>query len=118
MTGATIDPLLPLAFGMHSNRGVYAVLLGSGASRAASIPTGWEIVGDLIRQLAGLKGGNCEPDPYAWYHTTFGGTADYSDLLGKLARRPAERQQLLRAYFEPTPEEAERGLKQPTKAHQ
>jgi hypothetical protein len=30
---------------------------------------------------------------------------------------PAERQQLLRQYFEPTPEEAEQHLKVPTLAH-
>jgi hypothetical protein len=32
-------------------------------------------------------------------------------------RLPAERQQLLRGYFEPTEEEAEQGIKSPTPAH-
>jgi hypothetical protein len=34
-----VDPTLPLAFSVHSGPGVYAVLVGSGVSRAAGIPT-------------------------------------------------------------------------------
>jgi len=41
------DPLTQLAFSIFENKGVYAVLLGSGLSRAAEIPTGWEITLDL-----------------------------------------------------------------------
>jgi hypothetical protein len=37
------DPLTQLAFSVYENKGVFAVLLGSGLSRAAEIPTGWEI---------------------------------------------------------------------------
>lgn len=39
-----IDPLYSLALSMESNPGIYALLLGSGVSRIAGIPTGWEIV--------------------------------------------------------------------------
>ncbi len=112
-----IDPLLSLAFSVHSNKGVYTLLLGSGVSRAAGIPTGWEIVLDLIRKLAHLKGEECEPDPAAWFTTAFGKKPDYSELLDMLAKSPAERSQLLRGYFEPTDEERERGQKIPTEAH-
>ena len=42
---------------------------------------------------------------------------DYSDLLDQLPGTPAERQQLLRGYFEPNEQEREEGLKQPTAAH-
>jgi hypothetical protein len=38
-----IDPSTALAFSLFENKGVYALLLGSGLSRAAQIPTGWEI---------------------------------------------------------------------------
>jgi hypothetical protein len=51
-----IDPILSLAFGIQSNPGVYALLLGSGVSRGAQVLTGWEIVLDLIRKLAALRG--------------------------------------------------------------
>ena len=47
-----IDPIVCLSFSVYSNPGVYALLLGSGISRAAKIPTGWEIVIDLIEKKA------------------------------------------------------------------
>ncbi|MEI9948241.1 MAG: SIR2 family protein [Pseudomonadota bacterium] len=113
-----MDPTLSLAFAMHSNRGVYALLLGSGISRSAAIPTGWEVVVDLIRKLAAMQGASCDPNPETWFLDTYGEEATYSGLLKKLCRTPAERQQLLRRYFEASPEEAASGQKQPRKAHQ
>ena len=112
-----IDPTLALAFAIHSNKGVFALLVGSGLSRSAGVMTGWEIVLDLIRRLAALTNEDCEPDPAAWYRRRFGEEADYSKLLNQLARSPAERQQLLRTYFEPTEDEREQRLKTPTPAH-
>jgi len=112
-----IDPVHSLAFSMQANRGVYAVLLGSGISRAAGIPTGWEITLDLVRKLAVLCDEACEPDPEFWYRTKFGKPADYSELLDALTRTQAERQQLLRQYWEPDAGEREEGKKQPTAAH-
>ena len=35
-----------MAFNLHNSPGVYALLLGSGISRDAGVPTGWEIVKD------------------------------------------------------------------------
>ena len=112
-----IDPAISLAFTMHSNRGVYAILLGSGVSRSAGIPTGWEVVLDLLRKLAYIMGQDCEPDPSAWYENIFGEEPEYSKLLDEISKSPAERQQLLRNYFEPSEEEREQGLKVPTAAH-
>jgi hypothetical protein len=102
---------------MHANPGVYALLLGSGVSRAAKIPTGWEVVLDLARKLATLVGEECEPDPAAWYRGKFGRDPDYAELLDAIGKTPTERQQLLRAYFEPSADEREQGFKQPTRAH-
>jgi len=96
---------------------VYALLLGSGLSRSAGIPTGWEVVIDLIRKLASLMKADCEPRPEEWYVKTFGEQPDYARLLDEIAKSPAERQQLLRGYFEPTEEEREQGMKIPTRAH-
>lgn len=112
-----IDPIHSLAFSIQSNRGVYAVLLGSGISRSAKIPTGWDITLDLVRKLASVSGQVCEPSPDEWYQDTFGKAPDYSELLDSLAKTPAERQQLLRNYWEATVEEREEGAKQPTQAH-
>jgi hypothetical protein len=112
-----IDPLQSLAFSIQAGRGVYAILLGSGVSRGAGMPTGWEITLDLIRRLAALHKENCEPDPERWYVSKFGKSAEYSDLLDSVVTTPAERQQLLRAYWEPNEKEREEGAKQPTTAH-
>ena len=112
-----IDPVHSLAFSIQANRGVYAVLIASGVSRAAKIPTGWEVTLNLIHKLAKLHNEKCEPDPERWYLKKFEKDASYSDLLNELAKTQAERQQLLRAYFEPTDEEREEGEKAPTAAH-
>lgn len=112
-----IDPIHSLAFTIHANPGVYAVLVGSGLSRAAKIPTGWEITVDLVRKLAAVRKESCEPDPERWYADTFNEPADYSKILDEIAKTPAERQQLLRRYWEPNAKEFEDGDKQPTAAH-
>jgi SIR2-like protein len=112
-----IEPMISLAFSVHSSRGAYVLLLGSGVSRAAGIPSGWEVVLDLIERVATLRGDDTAGDPAAWYQAHYGGEPDYAVLLGELAASPAERSRLLRAYFEPTEDEREQGLKLPTAAH-
>lgn len=112
-----IDPIHSLAFSIQANRGVYAVLLGSGVSRVAKVPTGWEITLDLVRKLAEVSGESCEPTPEQWYRKKFGRDPDYSALLDAIAKTPAERQQLLRGYWEASEQEREEGAKQPTAAH-
>lgn len=112
-----LDPLVSLAFSLRANPGVYAVLLGSGASRSAGIPTGWEVVLDLIRRVAAAQGAGTIEQPDKWYAEKFGMEPSYSDLLDALCRTQVERQQLLKTYFEPTADEREQGLKLPTPAH-
>ena len=51
-----IEPFDALALTMHHTPGACALLLGSGLSRAAGIPTGWEITLDLVRKVAALRG--------------------------------------------------------------
>jgi len=113
-----IDPVHSLSFSIHSNPGVYALLLGSGVSKSANIPTGWEVTLDLIRKLAELSKELCEPSPEQWYHQKYGRDPNYSDLLEKLARTPTERQQFLSQYFEPNESEKESGEKSPRTSHQ
>lgn len=110
-----MDPLLPAALSIKT--GTYALLLGSGLSRAAGVPTGYEVVLDLIRLVARSEGADPEPDPAEWYRGRFGTEARYSDLLEVLAPAPADRGGLLRGYFEPSDEEREQGLKLPTTEH-
>ena len=104
-----IDPTHSLAFAIQANPSVYAVLLGSGASRSAGIPTGWEITLDLVRKLSELDGESGNSDPESWYRSKFGKEPDYSELLDQLAKTRSERQQLLRKYFEPNDQEREEG---------
>ncbi len=111
------DSLLKLSISLHTSPGVYALLLGSGVSRAAGIPTGWEIVLDLIRKVAKLEGEDPEPNPDEWYKKKFRKQPDYAEILERLASSPADRNAILREYFEPTGEEREQGLKTPTGAH-
>ena len=113
-----IDPLVSLAFAIYSNKNAYALLLGSGISRPSGIPTGWEVVIDLIRKVAALEGESCDPDPTAWFRSKYISEPDYSQLLDAVAKTPAERQQLLRGYFEPNEAERTDGLKLPSLAHQ
>ena len=112
-----IDPLDSLAFSIQANPGVYALLLGSGVSRAAGIPTGWEVTLDLIRKLAAASGESAGPDPEKWYREKYQEFPNYSSLIDALAKTQSERQQMLRPYFEPSEQEMSEGAKQPTSAH-
>ncbi len=112
-----IDPMVSLAFAVYSNKGAYALLLGSGISRASGIPTGWEVVIDLVCKVAKLEGEDCEPEPADWFRKKHQAEPDYSKLLDEIAKTPAERQQVLRGYFEPSEDELGQGLKLPSAAH-
>lgn len=112
------DPRLALALTMESSPGVFAFLLGSGVSREAEVPTGWEVTLDLIDRLAALEEEDTGGEPAAWYRERYGASPEYSDILEKVAQTPAERRELLRGYFEPTPEEREQGVKTPSAAHE
>jgi hypothetical protein len=112
-----IDPMLSLAFSVHSNKGVFALLLGSGVSRSARIPTGWEIILDLTTRLARLQEVDCGPNPADWYEATYGKSPNYAELIEEIGKTESERSQLLRRYFEPSAEERDQGLKIPTDAH-
>jgi hypothetical protein len=112
-----LDPILRLALAIHSSKGVYALLVGSGVSRSSTIPTGWEVVLDLIRKLAALRSESCDHNPETWYKALTGSDPDYSDILDQVTSSSAERGQLLRSYFEPTEEDREQGRKVPSPAH-
>lgn len=111
------DPVTQLAFSIYENKGVFALLLGSGLSRAADIPTGWEITLDLIRRVALAQGVEEQPDWAAWHRERSGEEPNYSSLLEKLASSPEERRSILHSYIEPTAQDREEGRKVPTAAH-
>ena len=111
------DPSVNLAIAMAAGPGQYALLIGSGVSPAAGIPTGWEITLGLVSQIASAQDGDAPADPQAWWKKHRSDALEYSKLLEELAPQPAERSQLLRSYFEPTDDERQAGTKVPAPAH-
>jgi len=109
--------LTTISFSIFSNKGIYALFLGSGISKNSGIPTGWDIVVDLIKKLAEINKEECLPNPEEWFIKKYGEDPNYSSILAKLVKSPTERMNFLRPYFEPSDEEIEQGLKQPTEAH-
>lgn len=106
-----------VSYSIYTNKGVFALLLGSGISRSAQIPTGWEITTKLIRQIAVLEKEDPGEFPDQWYREKFKLEPDYSGILEKLTNTREERLNLLRPYFEPTEEESAEGIKSPTVTH-
>lgn len=105
-----------LGLSMYRQRGIYAVLIGSGVSRTARVPTGWEITLDLARRLKGDLTGS-EDELAAWYLSEFGVALDYSDVVQRIEPTDDGQRGLLEGYFEPTDEEREEGAKLPTSGH-
>lgn len=112
-----IDIVSTIAFEMQSAKGIFALLLGSGVSYTAKIPTGWAITLDLVRQVAAATGEDCGINPEEWYRKKFKSSPDYSELLDRLGSTQSLRQGIIRKYIEPTAKERELGEKQPTPAH-
>jgi hypothetical protein len=117
MSLVTTDSLTQLSFALSENRGVFALLLGSGLSRGAEIPTGWEITLDLIRRVAVSQGTPNQSDWERWYRDTTGEEPNYSKLLEELASSPGERRAILHSYIEPTEDDQAANRKVPTAAH-
>lgn len=117
MTLLQNDPITQLAFSVYENKGVFAVLLGSGLSRSAEIPTGWEITLDLVRRVAEAQDVPEQSDWAKWYWGKTGQEPNYSVLLEEIARSPDERRAILHHYIEPDEQDREEGRKTPTKAH-
>ncbi|MDB9247914.1 SIR2 family protein [Halorubrum ezzemoulense] len=109
---------MSLTFSLRNNPGRYALLIGSGVSTGAGIPTGWAVVEDLIKKLATARGVEPSPDLFSWYEEEYGKEPAYDDLIGEIADSKEERRALLEDYFEPTEEERENDEKTPTEAHE
>jgi hypothetical protein len=92
------------------------LLLGAGLSVTAGVPSAWSVQEELLLKLAQAQG-EAPEDPFAWYHQKYRKHSKYSDLLEDVTHSQSERRSLLEGFFEPTAEESEQGLKQPTLAH-
>jgi NAD-dependent SIR2 family protein deacetylase len=112
-----IDPMTSLSFAICESRGAYALLVGSGLSTSAQIPTGWQITLDLVRRIARSQDVPEQSDWAEWYRQNHGKEPGYSEQLDAIAASPDDRRSILHSYIEPSEEEAEQGLKVPTPAH-
>jgi hypothetical protein len=113
-----LKPEEKLALAMFTNPGVYALLLGSGLSTAAGIPTGWSIVLDLIRRVAAAKDENCEPAPEKWYIEQFHHPPTFGALIGALELTAEESKGVLRPYIQRSEDDQDQeNLKLPTMGH-
>lgn len=117
MTLLQNDPITQLAFSVYENKGVFAALLGSGLSRSAEIPTGWEITLDLVRRVATAQGVPEQSDWAKWYREKTDQEPNYSVLLEEIASSPDERRAILHRYIEPDEQDRAEDRKTPTKAH-
>lgn len=117
MTPRIADSLTSIAFSLFENRGVFALLLGSGLSRAAHIMTGWDITIDLVRRVAKAQGVEAQADWAAWYRHKTGEEPHYSKVIELLGASPAERRSILQGYIEPSNEDLQHGRRMPTAAH-
>lgn len=113
------DYRMPLAFSLRNNRGKYALLLGSGVSTEAGMPTGWDVVEDLITQMVSSEDDNVGDydRPAEWYRDKYEEDPSYERVIQRLGISQDDRKSLLEDYFEPTDEERERDDKTPTEAH-
>jgi len=105
------DDVLPAAFAVVQSPKRYALLLGSGISRDAGIPTGWEITKDRIQKIAYGLGEPIEGKPEDWYQKRYGPKPTFSDLFNGPST-PEDREAALREYFT-----VGGAIPQPTEAH-
>ena len=81
-----MDDCTKIAISMQSNKGVYALLLGSGISVSAGIPTAWAITKDLVHKLAAALGEEIAGDWDTWYRNKY----SEEELKSHLSKRIAE----------------------------
>jgi hypothetical protein len=110
-----IDPQIRLAFSIANAPGATAVLLGAGVSRAAGIPSGWEVLVTLVQRLAVAEKVDTptQGEAEAWFERHTGHKPTYSNVLQTIAPTSAQRHALLAAFFEPTEDEP----RMPTATH-
>ena len=110
------EKLMSLSFSIQSNKGIYALLLGSGISYSAGIPTGWGILKELCKRIMIISGVE-EEDEIAWYREHFKKEPLYDEVIEMLAKTPTERMGLLGEFFIPSEEDIKQKIKVPTLAH-
>jgi hypothetical protein len=101
------DPELSLAVAVQAQPGVYALLVGSGLSSAAGIPTGWKVVAEMVATIAVAANPGDEQaaerarnDPEGWWSQHGDGKPlGYSQLLEAVSAGSAAGRQAQLARF-------------------
>ncbi len=108
-----LDPIVSLSVALAEAPGTCALLIGSGVSRDAGVPTGQEVMRSGLHRLYQLETSSTEPldDDALDAWLTEAGHVDltYSSLLALIAPDPAVRRGYLADFFEG---------KQPGRAHE
>ena len=112
-----VEPLVSLASSIQSGPGVFALLLGSGVSRSAGVPTGWDVTKILAQRVADAEDADTCGDPVGWYRERFGDDPGYSDLVAQLAQSGGDRVNLLKGLLEQPGRDRATGTKQLSQAH-
>lgn len=98
-----LDPIVSLSVALAEAPRTCAFLLGSGVSRDAGVPTGWEVMHEAQRQLHLLETDDQESDDAAldeWLHATGRHEMGYSEILELIAPDVAVRREYLAGMFE------------------
>lgn len=107
-----LSAVVSLSAQLHGQPGVFAVLLGSGVSTGAGLPTGWQVVKQLVARAAvaldpGVVPPSTDAEVESWWVEHGTGEIGYSSVLETLAPTSAGRQALLESFFEPRRDQSE-----------
>jgi hypothetical protein len=99
-----LDPIVSLSVALAEAPGTCAFLLGSGVSRDAGVPTGFEVMREGLRRLHQIETTSTEPlnDEALdrWLAETDRTNMTYSELLALIAPDAAVRREYLAGFFE------------------
>jgi hypothetical protein len=102
----TLDPIVSLSVALAEAPGTCAFFLGSGVSRDAGVPTGWEVMRRGLHRLQQLETSSADQiddDALdAWLKETGREHIGYSEMLELIAPDPAVRREYLASMFEGT----------------
>ena len=99
-----LDPIVSLSVALAEAPGTCAFFLGSGVSRDAGVPTGYEVMREGLRRLQQLETATAadatDEELDAWLAETGRTALTYSDLLELIAPDQAVRREYLAGFFE------------------
>lgn len=106
-----INPIIPLSYNIADKKRKYILLCGSGISKDAGIPTGWDILLEALRLIRHQMDGEVieytNEEMESYYNEKFEG-ATYSEIIEKMFPGDEEQREFLEEMFKD---------KHPGKAH-